>query len=350
MTFFNDHILMIAFITIALIATVWLVVRAYRMHKAFAKGSLASNSTGGPRSLQYKKIALIALVVSVTLMSVAVLRPQWGIKSVTQESKGADVMFVLDVSTSMNAQDIEVGKSTIDRLAFAKATIQSVVDAQKGNRYGLVVFAGEAFVVSPLTLDHSAFLTFLTGVGKKDVAVGGTDVNEALRAAIGRFDPADEEDRGKVVVLLTDGGDEEQLASLEELKDHAAEEGIHIVVVGVGTEKGAPIVEGKDVFGRAVYKEYKGETVIPQLNNDLLKKTAKALGGTYYQSESADDLSVIVEQVEDLDLSVMKHDVMSGKGEKYAIFLIPSLLFFLVFVGLTIMSSQQDRSFKDKKE
>lgn len=346
MILFYHHILVIIFVLFAFAGSMGLIWRAYRAHKKFAEGNLARNSEGSITSLRYQGIALLCLVVSMALLSVAVLRPQWGIKSVTQESHGADVMFVLDVSKSMNAHDIDVDGNVMARLQFAKATIQSVVEDQLGNRYGLVVFAGDAFVVSPLTLDHSAFLTFLSGVGNKDVTKGGTSVNEALRAALGRFDPQSEEGRGKVVVLMTDGGDEDELASLGELKDLAEQEGIRIVVVGVGTEKGAPIVAGEDMFGRAKYMEYKGEVVIPKLNNDLLKQTAQELGGTYYQSESSQDLSKIVHHIDNLDLSTMKKDVMSGRGEQYAVFLIPSLLFFLVFIGLTFKISLRSRSRK----
>jgi Ca-activated chloride channel family protein len=303
---------------------IWLTIKTRRIFDGKPLSKLR-NYESSPKQFYIKKTFLIA---SLIFLALAMLRPQWGVKTSTSEASGVDVVFAMDVSNSMKALDLSMNGNTVDRLTMAKSMVKDFVDNNPGNRYGLVVFAGEAFVSTPLTFDNSAFLTFLEGVSYEDVSKQGTDLGQALKASLGRFVNKDSEKRGKVIVLITDGGDDET-SNYDDFAQVAKKDGIPVYAIGIGSDKGVAIPDSKDFFGRISYKTYQGKTVLTKLNEKPLKDIAGTTGGKYFQAKQGSDLRRITKDLSSMQKTTIKRDEKNGKEDKYQYFLLPAFLFFL---------------------
>ena len=274
---------------------------------------------------------MLFLAFSFIFLFVSILRPVWGANRKTVEAEGIDIVFTLDVSQSMKALDI--GNGSVDRLTLAKDMIAQFASSHPANRYGLVIFAGEAFVSSPLTTDASAFLTFLDGVSHNDVGKQGTDIDAALKASIDRFYSEQDKKRGRSVVIISDGG-ENASGDISAFAKVAGDLNIKIFTVGIGSTDGAPIPESRDVFGRVSYKEYQGKTVISKLNEKILKQIAEETGGEYFHAEKDGDLEKISAKLNSLETTSIKTEQNTGLEDRYQYFLLPSFLFFLLYIFL----------------
>ena len=211
--------------------------------------------------------------LAVALGFVALARPQRGLRWETVARDGVDLMVVVDTSKSMDADDV---KPT--RLERAKLAVRDLVERFPGDRVGIVAFAGDAFVQSPMTLDHQAFLESLDALDTSVIARGGTNIGRGIDVASAAL--ATEPGREKVMVLLSDGEDLEG-EGLAEAKVAAAN-GIHIETVGVGTAAGE-LVPSRDAQGRivGVLRGEDGAPVRSHLDEDGLRAIAAASQGTY---------------------------------------------------------------------
>ena len=337
MNFGNFNIpLSIALVCFLVLAT-WAIWHAYAVNKKFEQSIFARLRNYDCNKTLFI-VKYICLGLSLLLLIIAILRPQWGSKKTTIQSNGVDVIFTLDVSQSMKAQDLSDGGRVLDRLTGAKYMIKDFVQKQPGNRYGLVIFAGEAFVSTPLTFDHAAFFTFLDGVSYDDVGTQGTLLSEALKASLDRFLKQDDEDpRGKAIILISDGGEDMDEAT-ERFAEIAKEDGIRVVTIGIGSDEGAPIPESQDFFGNVSYKQHKGEIVYTKLNEDTLREIADMTDGQYFHVEKAGDLEIITQELEQLQKSKLEQTVENMREDRYQWFLLPS---FLCFIGFVFVPKRQ---------
>ncbi len=271
------------------------------------------------------KIAFLGIGILFIMM--AIFRPQWGQEIQKTEKKGLDIVFTIDVSKSMKALDFSHGRKRISRLDATKFLVENFITHQKSDRIGLIEFAGESFVASPLTLDHTVFLNFLNNISSDDLGKQGTNLAEALEVSLSRFDIQSTEKRGKAILLFSDG--EETLSSdAEKMAERAKEKGIKIYTIGVGSENGAPIPEMQDAFGNIRYKTWKGKTVISALNPDPLKKIASITGGEYFHAEDISDLSPLSKKLETLPKKILKEENITPASEKYFWFVFFGIVFF----------------------
>ncbi len=218
----------------------------------------------------------------------ALMRPQArGVtETVSTSSAAADVVFVLDVSRSMLAED-----SAPNRLARAKAEIAQLVARLEGHRVGLVAFAGRAVQVCPLTPDHSFFTTVLPTVDTMSTGKGGTKIGEGIKTALRGF-PAS--GGVKLIVLITDGDDQDKYS--KEAATAAKEAGVKIVAVGLGSEEGSPITLIDPQTGARQPLMHDGKPVISKLNGAQLREIALVTEGVYIPAgTSAIDLDSIME-------------------------------------------------------
>ncbi|MEO0794127.1 MAG: VWA domain-containing protein [Verrucomicrobiota bacterium] len=229
------------------------------------KQLLASYS---PARRKFKNGLLIAAVL---LVLFALARPQWGFSWRETKTKGIDIMFVVDVSRSMLAQDIKP-----DRLERSKFAILDFLEKLEGDRVGLVAFAGNAFLQCPLTLDYDAFRQSLEAVDTNVISLGGTDIARAITEAEAAFS---DENNHKIMVLITDGEDLEEDGIARAKK--AAANGVTIYTVGVGTAEGE-LIPMRDKFGRLQYlRDDNGEFVKTKLDADTLAEIAQVTEGFY---------------------------------------------------------------------
>ena len=220
---------------------------------------------------------LVLRGLALALLVFALARPQWGFHWEEVRRKGLDLMVVLDTSRSMMASDIKPS-----RLQQAKWGIRDLLRNLRGDRVGLVPFAGSSILQCPLTIDYAAFAMTLDDVYSGLIPRGGTAIEQALRTAIAAF-PADGT-ADRVVLLVTDGEDHEgdPLALLPELK----EKGIRVYTIGIGTLEGEMVPAG-DGQG-AYFKDRQGQIVKTALKEDVLQKLALGTGGTYVRSAPGD--------------------------------------------------------------
>ena len=226
-----------------------------------------------PNSSTFKStLKLIMLLLGITFLVISLVNPKMGSKLKTIKREGVDIVFALDVSKSMLAEDIAP-----NRLEKAKQIISKIVDNLGSDRVGIIVYAGNAYPLLPITTDHAAANMFLQNANPDMVSSQGTAINEALDLAKTYYN--DDEQTNRFLVIISDGEDHQE--ETKQMAQDLANKGIKIYTVGVGTEKGAPIPMrvGNSMIGYK--KDNKGETVITQRKPEILEGIADAANGTY---------------------------------------------------------------------
>ncbi|MCC6933064.1 MAG: VWA domain-containing protein [Deltaproteobacteria bacterium] len=249
----------------------------------------------------------VILVGILFLICVAALRPQWGFSWRESKKKGLDIVVAVDVSESMLAQDIPP-----NRLERTKREVYDLLDILRGDRIGLVAFAGYAFTEVPLTEDYTTFRLFLQMLNKDLIPVAGTNVGSAIEKALQTFTGSEKmlsAKRDRAILLITDGEDLE--GNWQEAGSKAKEMGVQIYVMGVGTPTGAPIP-----IEKGYKKDKNGSVVVTKLNEALLKDLANKTGGIYVSSiASAEDTSLIYKRGIRSNLEGKEYD--SGRLKKW---------------------------------
>jgi len=266
-------------------------------------------------------LAFLFLIFSLT-------RPQWGYQWEDINHEGVDIIIALDVSRSMLAEDIKP-----NRLERAKRKITDLLNMLKGDRVGLVAFAGTSFVQCPLTLDYSAARIFLNAIDTDLVPVQGTALGDALRKSIKAF--RTEEKKSKAIILITDGEDHTGQA-LEAAKE-AREAGVKVYTIGIGQDLGAPLPNPGQKGG--FLKNEKGEVILTKLDETTLQKISLETGGSYVRSVTGDiDLKTIyIDQIsQNLEKKKFKSERRKIWQERFQWFIFPALLFLLYETNLSI--------------
>ncbi len=278
-------------------------------------------------NIKRRKLEQILLLLSLIFITVALARPGWNPKEVNVKRKGRDVVFIIDVSRSMLADDLKP-----NRLERAKTEIIDTVSQLSGSRVALIEFAGNTVVKCPLTTDYSFFRSATENLSINDVSRGGTMLGDALREAMTNvFDS--KEKKYKDIILITDGEDHESFP-IEAAKT-AGEQGIRLIVIGLGNEKQGTRIPIKDKQGNRIFLTYKGEEVWTKLDADTLRKMAEAsIGGKYLNvGTGAFDLGEIyLRLIASADKKEVQEDTIMKYQELFQFFLIIS--YSLLLLGL----------------
>lgn len=225
------------------------------------------------RSAKKEIIKALLFIAGLMFLILALAHPQLGARQVEVKHKGIDMVIAIDVSESMNAEDVKPS-----RLRLAKRELSLLIDQLSGNRIGVVLFAGTSFIQCPVTLDTGAAKIFLDIIDTNAVPTPGTNIGEAIRVSISAFNT--KEKKHKVLILLTDGEDHggTALSYAKQAKD----EGIRIYTVAIGTTKGEPIpVMGEKGTARGYKKDKSGEVILSKIDEGLLSEIANATDGRY---------------------------------------------------------------------
>jgi Ca-activated chloride channel homolog len=276
--------------------------------------------TVSPRRLFVKKALLVGAVL---FMILAAARPQFGSRMREVYRKGVDVMIVLDTSLSMLAEDVQP-----NRLERAKHEIESFLSLMKGDRVGLVCFAGVPFLQCPLTLDYGAAKIFLEIVDTNLIPVQGTGIGEALRLAVDSFDS--KETKYKVIILITDGEDHDTKPL--EAADYAAKNGVVIYTIGIGTREGNPIPIKDEKGAIAQRKKARdGSVVISKLNEMDLLKIAGTTSGKYHRATSGElELEKIYQQISGMEKRELSSTIRTYHEDRFQYFLFIALILLVV--------------------
>jgi Ca-activated chloride channel family protein len=300
---------------------VWSGRRKGKAGQQFAEPSLLERlSLGVGRGRDRWKASL--LLVGVFFIVLAIARPQWGQGTDEVVARGVDVFIVLDTSFSMDATDVAPS-----RMERARYIASALVERLQGNRIGLIVFSGTAFVQCPLTLDYGAAKIFLDTVGTGVVPEPGTDILQALEAASRGFVARDS--KFKVAVLLTDG--EETEGSAVGVAEKARDEGIVIHTVGVGTPGGEPIpVKNESGDVTDYIRDDSGQPVLSRLGEETLSRIALETGGKYFRiSEQDQEIDEIAGLVAGMEGEELESQLFRRFQERYYWPLSFALLFLL---------------------
>jgi Ca-activated chloride channel family protein len=251
----------------------------------------------------------ILKVIGVVLLVIALLRPQTVKKETQEKIKGIDIVMALDLSGSMQAQDLKPS-----RVEAAKQVCREFVNGLVSDRVGLVVFAGKAFTQCPLTVDYEIVRNFIDQVDLQTVRIDGTAIGEALLTSTNRLEASGS---SKVIILITDGGNNRGVAPIDAAKI-AAYKGIKIYTIGIGRKGGAPMIY-TDQFGnkRQAVNRYTGEALKwEEPDERTLTQVAEATGGRYFRATSEQSLRQIFDiigKMEKQDIQVKSYDRYNDK-------------------------------------
>lgn len=283
-----------------------------------------------------KLVKFILLCLAYACLVLAIANPQIGSKVEKGKRKGIDIMFCLDVSNSMLARDLPP-----NRLDAAKSSLLSFIDKLKGDRIGLVVFAGKSFVQLPITSDYAAAKTFISNVSTRSVSEQGTDIASALDKAAASMLPSmqglqaklSEKKTNKVIVLISDGEDHSNEAL--DMSRTLTQNGIKVYTIGIGSRMGEPIPE-RTSGGKIQYKKDKeGNTVITRLNEKILQDIALAGNGTYVYAANANlGFDVLFKELDKIEKTELEEVVFTAYSNKYYIPLWIALVLLLIEVCL----------------
>ena len=302
MLVFERGYLLYALLLLPVMVALYVVLQRRRLHAAVSYGDLALLKGLAPRlsqRMRHLKFGLCCLIYACLVLALA--NPQMGEGVEKGKRRGVDLMFCVDVSNSMLAQDYAP-----NRLAAVKQGLLSLTDKLGGDRIGLVVFAGKSFVQLPITSDYAAAKMFISNVSTRSVSEQGTDLAGAIDKAAASMLPEDaaklqRDHVSKVLVVISDG--EDHADDAVEMAKAAADRGILIYTVGIGSKEGEPIPENRG--GHLSYKkDSEGNTIISRLNEPLLMEIAAAGHGSYIHAANAVvSFDQLYEQLERLEKS-----------------------------------------------
>ena len=261
------------------------------------------------------KVTLLAIAWLFFVIGLA--RPQMGARLKEHESKGVEIMVALDVSNSMLAEDYSP-----NRLERSKLAISRLADKLAGDRIGLVVFAGQAFVQLPITTDYVSAKLFLNTINTSSVPVQGTALGEAIMTCARSF--SSQSQKSRAIILISDGEDHE--GEVLEVAKSVAEEGIRIYCIGVGSPEGKPIPVGGELL-----KDKEGNIVVSRLDEDILREIAGAAGGEYVRAGNTEfGLNPIIDNIRSMDEEQFNSLVFEDFDEQYMYFFAIALFFLIL--------------------
>ena len=237
------------------------------------------------RSLFKSVLKVLVLCLAIACLSFALVNPKIGTKLETVKREGVDIVFALDVSKSMLAEDIAP-----NRLEKSKQLITQIINGLAGDRIGIIGYAGSAFPQVPITSDFSSAKLFLSGMNTDMVSSQGTAITQAIELAQTFYD--DEDQTNRVLFIISDGEDHE--GNVSAIAEEAAEKGIRIFTIGVGTLEGGPIPIKENGVLQYYKRDQNNEQVITRLSEETLKEIAKTANGEYIDGSNT---KVVVDQV-----------------------------------------------------
>jgi Ca-activated chloride channel homolog len=288
-----------------------------------------------PVSSKLRSFRTILFLAAMVFLLLAMARPQWGSRVDNMPRKGVDIIIAVDTSFSMMTEDQKP-----NRLEKAKHEIAAFIDSLKGDRIGIISFAGSSFLQCPLTIDYDAAKMYLDIIDVNSAPLPGTAIAKAVRNAIKSFDQEDREH--KVLILITDGEDHDSdpVAAARE----AAKNGIVIYTIGIGSTTGEPIpVRDENGTLLGYKKDRKGNVVMSRLNEPDLQRIAHAAGGRYFYATTGElELQRIYDEVQRMGKKDITSSMISRYEDRFEWFLV--LGFLLLLLEMLIPERKLDLS------
>ena len=284
---------------VMLMVFLWTFFWKKRIQKSF--GSAVVLKRLSPDLSFFKSsLKFITLCLAVGFLMIGLINPKIGTKLETIKREGVDIVFAIDVSKSMLAEDVAP-----NRLEKSKQLVTQIINNLASDRVGIIAYAGKAFPQLPITTDYASAKMFLQSMNTDMLSSQGTAINEAIELSRNYFD--DEEQTNRVLIIISDGEDHNDLSV--EVAEAASEEGIKIYTIGVGSENGGPIPLKRNGVVMSYKKDQNNETVITRLDKETLRLIANEAKGSYIDGSQT---AAVVEQVMAI-LSVMDKKEFEAK-------------------------------------
>ncbi len=341
----ENKVYLYALILIPLFIIIYLVVARWRIKALKSFGDIAVIQQLFPdvsKSKRFWKFILFLLAFSSLI--IGIVNPQIGTRLEEVKRKGADLMICLDVSNSMKAEDLRP-----NRLEKAKQAIWKLIEKLEGDRIGIVVFAGEAYIQLPITTDYAAAKLFLESINTDMVPTQGTAIGKAIDKATESF--GKDEGKNKAIVIITDGENHEDDAL--RAAEAAAEKGIVIHTIGMGSAEGSPIPYYKGTTREGFRKDKEGNTVITKLNETILQEIAATGKGVYVRASNSDaGLMNVLDAIDKLEKKQFDSKLYKDYEDRFQWFVAAAFVFLLIDLFITERKSkifQRLNLFKNEK-
>ena len=265
---------------------------------------------------------IILLSLSIVSLVLGLMNPKIGTQLETVKREGVDIVFAMDVSRSMLAEDIAP-----NRIEKSKRLVSAIVNQLASDRVGIIAYAAQAVPQLPITTDYAAAKMFLQALNTDMLSSQGTALDNAIDLAGTFFD--DEDQTNRVIFLISDGEDHSEEAS--NAASRAAKLGIKIFTFGVGTESGAPIPLKRNGIIESYKKDSDGEVVITKLNQNILQNIAASTGGIYQDGNNTQKvLDFVSEQLKAMDKKEFEAKKFVSFKDRFQAFLLAALIFLLI--------------------
>jgi Ca-activated chloride channel homolog len=272
------------------------------------------------------------LLTGLIFLVVTLSQLQCGTHMEMMKREGIDIIIAIDVSNSMLAEDMKPS-----RIAKARQEVRGLLERLKGDRIGLVAFAGEAFMQCPLTLDYSAAEIFLDIIDVGLIPKQGTAIGDAIRAASEGFEKR--EKKHKVILLLTDG--EDQNSDPLSVADEVREQGVKVYTIGLGSTVGEPIpISDRNGEKVGYKKDDNGEVIVTKLDEMTLQKIALTTGGKYYHATAGEmELDKVFDEISKMEKKELEGKLMMQYEDRFQF----PLLFAILLIVLEFFISEKRR-------
>lgn len=299
----------------------WLQIWRRSAQKRFADRKLLGKLS--PNQSFFKSVLKILIICAgFGCLSLALVNPKIGTKLETVRSQGVDIVFAVDVSKSMLAEDIAP-----NRLEKSKQLVTQIINNLASDRVGIIAYAGKAFPQLPITTDYASAKMFLQNMNTDMLSSQGTAIREAIQLAKTYYD--DEEQTNRILIIISDGEDHEGEAV--DIAEEANEEGIRILTIGVGDIKGGPIPIKRNGVILNYKKDSKGETVITRLDENTLREIAQETNGVYINgSNTSEVVETIKDILEKMDKKEFESKQIADYKDQFQWFLGLAIAFFFL--------------------
>lgn len=312
------------------------VIILVTLYKLFYKTKLKKGGILFPYTSQIIKSNLLSIksklvflpdilrLISLALLVLASMRPQWGIEKEQVVRQGIDIMIVLDVSGSMAAEDFKP-----NRIEAAKAITEKFITGLKDHRIGLVIFSGISLTQCPLTLDYGVVTELLRRIQINTLKIDGTAIGDGIINAVYKLKKTKGEKRDQIIILLSDGENNAGVVDPLNAAKIAAERGIKIYTIGIGSLEGAPIPIDTP-FGRKYARNPDGSLLIPKVDEQTLKDIAYITNGNYFRATDEKALEKIYEIISNLEKGKIESTKTITYSEKFQNYALSALILLLL--------------------
>lgn len=324
----DEKIYFYLFFIIPIMVVLFIAIQIWKRKAQKKFGDIGLLKRLSPDKSNFKaSLKLIFLLLGLSFLILALVNPKIGTKLETVKREGVDIVFAVDVSKSMLAEDIAP-----NRIEKAKRIVSEIINQLASDRIGIIAYAGQAYPQLPITTDYGAAKMFLQGMNTDMLSSQGTAINEAIDLASTYFD--DDQQTNRVLFIISDGEDHSDGSAIDAV-NNAVDEGIKVYTVGVGTPKGGPIPIKRRGVVESLKKDAQGEVVITKLNEEILMEIADDGNGAYIDGSNTDAaVNFIKDELNKMDKTEFEAKQFADYKDQFQWFLAIGLFFLFLEIFL----------------